>query len=78
MALILLEEVLVGLEEAKMSLDQAVLTLADMSEDLHPDLQASVNVKNILEQNFVQPLQQRAAQLEHLLEELALACDEPM
>jgi len=78
MALILLEEVLMGLEEAKMSLDQAVLTLADMSEDLHPDLQASVNVKNILEQHFVQPLQQRAAQLEQLLEELALACDEPI
>ncbi|ETX00674.1 MAG: hypothetical protein ETSY2_38635 [Candidatus Entotheonella gemina] len=62
-----------GLEEAKTSLDQAVLTLADMTEDLHPDLQ--VNVKNILEQDFVQPLQYRAAQLEHLLEELALACD---
>ncbi len=73
MAIILLEEVLMGLEEAKTSLDQAVLTLADMTEDLHPDLQ--VNVKNILEQDFVQPLQYRAAQLEHLLEELALACD---
>ena len=75
MALILLEEVLMGLEEAKMSLDQALLTLTDMSEDLHPDLQASVNVKNILEEDFVQPLQHRAAQLEHLLEELALACE---
>ncbi len=75
MAIVLLEEVLMGLEEAKTSLDQAVLTLADMTEDLHPDLQSSVNVKNILEQDFVQPLQRRAAQLEHLLEELALACD---
>ena len=74
MALVLLEEVLMGLEEAKMSLDQALLTLTDMSEDLHPDLQASVNVKNILEQDFVLPLQHRATQLENLLEELALAC----
>ena len=74
MAIILLEEVLMGLEEAKMSLDQSLLTLIDMIEDLHPDLQTSINVRNILEQDFVQPLQYRAAQLERLLEELALAC----
>ena len=74
MAIILLEEVLMGLEEAKMSLDQSLLTLMDMIEDLHPDLQTSINVRNILEQDFVQPLQYRAAQLERLLEELALAC----
>ncbi len=73
MAIVLLEEVLMGLEEAKTSLDQAVLTLSDMTQDLHPDLE--VNVKDFLEQNFVQPLQHRATQLEHLLEELALACD---
>ena len=75
MAIVLLEEVLMGLEEAKTSLDQAVLTLADMTEDLHPNLQADVNVKDILEQDFVQPLQHRATQLEHLLEELSLSCD---
>jgi hypothetical protein len=74
MAIILLEEVLMGLEAAKMSLDQAVFTLVDMTEDLHPDLQASVNVKDLLERDLVQPLQQRAVQLKHLLEELALAC----
>jgi hypothetical protein len=74
MAIILLEEVLIGLEEVKMSLDQAVLTLSDITEDLHPDLQASISIKNILEQDFVQPLQRRAAQLEHLLETLALGC----
>ena len=74
MAIILLEEVLMGLEEAKTSLDQSLLTLVDMIEDLHPDLQTSINVRNILEQDFVQPLQYRAAQLERLLEELALAC----
>ncbi len=73
MAIVLLEEVLMGLEEAKTSLEQAVLTLTDMTEDLHPDLE--VNVKDILEQDFVQPLQHRAAQLDHLLEELSLACD---
>ena len=74
MAIILLEEVLIGLEEAKTSLDQALLTLTDMIEDLHPDLQSNMNLRHILEQDFVQPLQHRAAQLERLLEELALAC----
>jgi hypothetical protein len=74
MAIILLEEVLMGLEEAKTSLDQSLLTLMDMIEDLHPDLQTNIDVRNILEQDFVQPLQYRAAQLERLLEELALAC----
>jgi hypothetical protein len=74
MAIILLEEVLMGLEEAKMSLDQALLTLTDMIEDLHPDFQTSLDVRNVLEQDFVQPLQYRAAQLERLLEKLALAC----
>jgi len=38
-------------------------------------LQTSINVKKILEQDFVLPLQHRVAQLEHLLEELALACE---
>ena len=74
MAIILLEEVLMGLEEAKTSLDQALLTLTDLIEDLQPDLQSNMNVRHILEQDFVQPLQHRAAQLERLLEELALAC----
>jgi hypothetical protein len=74
MAIILIEEVLMGLEEAKMSLDQALLTLTDMIEDLHPDFQTSLDVRNVLEQDFVQPLQCRAAQLERLLEKLALAC----
>jgi hypothetical protein len=75
MALILLEEILIGLEEAKTSLDLAVLTLTEMTEDIHLDLQTSTNVKNILEREFVQPLQYRAARLESLLEELAMACE---
>jgi hypothetical protein len=75
MAIILIEEILIGLEEAKMSLDQAVHTLKDITEDLHPDLQSSIDVRHILEQDFVLPLQRRAAQLEHLLEELAMACN---
>jgi hypothetical protein len=35
---LLVEEVLVGLEEAKDTLDKAVAILADLTEDLHPIL----------------------------------------
>jgi chaperonin cofactor prefoldin len=69
MALVLIEEVLVGLEEAKDSLELAVNTLADMTEDLHPDL--SSNLKDILEQDFLRPLQSRAERLDSLLDEIS-------
>ena len=36
MAIVLIEEVLMGLEDAKDSLDQAVLTLEGMTDDMHP------------------------------------------
>ena len=38
MALVVIEEVLPGLEEAQDALTQAVATLADLAEDLSPDL----------------------------------------
>ena len=38
MALVLIEEVLIGLEEVKDSVDQAVATLATLSEALTPGL----------------------------------------
>lgn len=69
MALVLIEEVLVGLEEAKDSLELAVNTLADMTEDLHPDL--SSNLKDVLEQDFLRPLQSRAERLDSLLDEIS-------
>ena len=69
MALVLIEEVLMGLEEAKDSLEQAVTTLADMTEDLTPDL--SHDLKNVLEQDFLRPLQSRADRLDALLDKIA-------
>jgi len=69
MALVLIEEVLIGLEEAKSSLEQAVLTLADMTEDLHPEL--SHNLKDVLEQDFLRPLQSYAERLDSLLDEIS-------
>ena len=74
MALVLIEEVLMGLEVAKDSLEQAVITLADMTADLHPDL--SHHLKDVLEQDFLRPLQSRAERLDALLDEIStFVCD---
>ena len=69
MALVLIEEVLMGLEEAHDSLEQAVTTLSNMTEDLTPDLAHSL--KDMIEIDFLQPLQTRTAMLEKLMEEIA-------
>lgn len=71
MALVLIEEVLIGLEEAHESLAQAVTTLANLSEDLTPDL--AEELKDVLEREFLQPLQTCSTGLETLLEEIATA-----
>ena len=51
MAIVLIEEVLMGLEDAKDSLEQAVLTLEGMTDDMHPDMG---DLKAIIEQTLVQ------------------------
>ena len=53
MAIVLIEEVLMGLEDAKDSLDQAVLTLEGMTDDMHPDM---ADLKDIIEQTLLLPL----------------------
>jgi hypothetical protein len=58
-----------GLEEAKDSLEQAVITLTDLAEELHPDF--SHNLKGVLEQDLLWPLQSRAERLDSLLDEIA-------
>jgi len=69
MALVLIEEVLMGLEAVYESLAQAVTILADMTEDLTPDLANLLQER--LERGFLQPLQSCSAMLETLLEEIA-------
>ncbi|MDH3603500.1 MAG: hypothetical protein OEU26_28135 [Candidatus Tectomicrobia bacterium] len=69
MALVLLEEVLMGLEEAKDSLEQAVATLVSLAEDLTPDL--ADPWKEVIETDVLRPLEKRAARLDTLLEEIA-------
>jgi hypothetical protein len=69
MAIILLEEVLMGLEEVKGSLEQAVLTLESITEDMRPDM--GNNLKELLEQRLLQPLQSNMDTLDILLEDVA-------
>lgn len=69
MAIILVEEVIMGLDEVKLSLDQAVAVLEDMTEDIHPDLRD--HLKESLERELLRPLQSRVVVIETLLEELA-------
>ena len=69
MAIVLVEEVLMGLDEVKLSLDQAVALLEDMTEDLHPDV--GDNLKESLETALLRPLQSRVTVIETLLDDLA-------
>jgi len=70
MAIVLVEEVLMGLDEVKLSLDQAVTILEDMTDDIHPDV--GDNLQEVLETELLHPLQSRVTRLETLMEELAI------
>jgi hypothetical protein len=69
MAIVLVEEVIMGLDEVKLSLEQAVAVLEDMTEDIRPDV--GDNLQEVLETTLLHPLQSRVAMLETLMEELA-------
>lgn len=69
MAIVLLEEVVGGLDEVKDSLAQAVITLESITEDMSPDM--GDNLKDVLERTLLQPLQTRLATLDTLLDEVA-------
>lgn len=76
MALVLIEEIFMGLEDAKHSLDEAVTTLDMLTDDLHPDF--AVDLKPVLEQEFLRPLHARALALEQLLADLATEAEQPL
>ena len=65
MAIILMEEVLMGLDEVKGSLDQAVITLKNIIEDLSPGLRDDLH--NVLEKELLYPLQSRRNVIDNLL-----------
>ena len=64
MAIILVEEVLMGLDDVKASLEQAIATLDVLVEDLSPILGEAL--RDELEHTLRQPLQGRLAALENL------------
>lgn len=69
MAIILIEEVLMGLDDVRDSLAQAVTVLAGLVEDIHPTL--AENLPEVLEQTLLLPLQARVTVLDKLLDEVA-------
>lgn len=70
MAIVLIEEVIMGLDEVKMSLEQALIVLDDIIEDMHPTLGA--DLKYSLATSLQDPLQSRLNLLHNLLEELSI------
>jgi hypothetical protein len=71
MAIVLIEEVLMGLGEVKIALDQAVCILNDIVEDMPPDMGG--NLQEVLETSLLQPLQSRRAVLDKLLDDMTAA-----
>lgn len=69
MAIILIEEVLMGLDDVKASLEQALTTLDVLVEDLSPDLGEALRAE--LEHLLRQPLQGHLAGLEQLQDTVA-------
>ncbi len=69
MAMVLIEEVLMGLEDVKASLEQAMTTLEALTEDLHSEV--GNNLKGRLTRELLSPLQSGLVVLETLLDDVA-------
>ena len=69
MAIVLIEEVVMGLDDVRDSLAQAVTVLEGLVEDMHPDL--GENLREMLEQTLLVPLQSRVTVLDTMLDKVA-------
>ena len=69
MAIVLIEEVLMGLDDVRDSLGRAVTVLEALVEDVPSTM--GENLKEVLEQALLVPLQSRVSVLDKLLEEVA-------
>ena len=69
MAIVLIEEVLMGLDDVRDSLGQAVTVLEALVEDVPSTM--GENLKEVLEQTLLIPLQSRVVILDKLLDEVA-------
>jgi hypothetical protein len=74
MAIVVIEEVLMGLEDTKSSLEQAMTTLEWLVEDLRPEM--GNHLRAALEKRLLYPLQSQVALLDTLLEEVATLAEE--
>ena len=69
MAIILVEEVLMGLDEVREAVDHAVVILENMIDDFSPDLRDVF--QDTFEQELLRPLQSRRNMIDHMLVTLA-------
>jgi len=69
MAIVLIEEVLMGLDDVRDSLGQAVTVLEALVEDVPATM--GENLKEVLAQALLIPLQSRVVVLDKLLDEVA-------
>ena len=69
MAIVVVEEILAGLDEVKLAVDQAITILTDLIEDADPAMVP--HLPEILEQTFLQPFTAQSAALEQLQVTLA-------
>lgn len=69
MAIVLIEEVLMGLDDVRDSLGQAVTVLEGLVEDMPPTM--GENLRAVLEQTLLVPLQSHVARIDRLLDEVA-------
>jgi hypothetical protein len=69
MSIVLIEEVLMGLDDVKSTLGQAAVTLENIIEDMHPDLMPGL--QEDLERDFLHPLHAHVSALETLLDQIS-------
>jgi hypothetical protein len=70
MTVTLFEEVLMGLDEVKVSLEQAVVILEGLVDDIPPHL--GHDLKEVLTRELCHPLQSRLALLDALLDKVTM------
>ena len=72
MAIVVMEEMLGGLDEVKEALDRAITVLTDLVEECDPALDP--RLPEVLDRSLLQPLTAHSATVEHLLATLARQC----
>ena len=72
MAIVVMEEMLGGLDEVKEALDRAITVLTDLVEECDPALDP--RLPEVLDRSLLQPFTAHSATVEHLLATLARRC----